>query len=167
MPPRPPQEEDTCSATGSALAAGDPLFYELKRGPFSLLFLVDDRTLVFLPEDFGGGVTHLALLGQLLQKKNSGPLAEAVAAAGTHTVAAGIHLPPIFRAFERETPRELAPYAALFAARTGIVTGDLTKSAKLTLTLSFDDAAAARAPARCWKKGSRRSRRRRHRRSRR
>ena len=55
-------------------------------------------------------------------------------------------------------PRNWPPMRRLFAARTGVVTGDLAKSAKLRLTLSFDDAAAAAAPGRCWKRGSRRSR---------
>ena len=142
---RPPAEDDTCSSTVVAgFAAGEPLFYELQRGPFSLLLLIDERTLVFLPEDFDRGSTHLALLTQLLQRKTTGPLAEAIAAGAAHTIAAGIHLPPLFRAFDRGLPAELAPYAALLPARTGVLTGDLVRSAKLTLTLTFGDAAAAR-----------------------
>jgi hypothetical protein len=141
--PKPPAEDDPCSAV-APVAAGEPLFYELPRGPFNFLFLIDERTLVFLPEGFGHETTQLALLAQLMQKKATGPLAEAIAAGATHTFAAGIHLPPIFRAFDRKLPPELAPYAALLAARTAVVTGDLAKGAKLTLTLSFDDAAVAR-----------------------
>jgi uncharacterized protein DUF1559 len=143
IPPKePPKDEDPCAATGAAV--GEPLFYELRQSPFGLLFLIDDRTLAFLPHAFGEGTMHLALLAQLMQKKATGPLSEAIASAGTHTFAAGIHLSPMFRAFEREMPRDLMPYAALLAARTGVVTGNLDKSAKLTLTLSFDDAAAAK-----------------------
>ena len=107
-PPKPP-EEGECSATAETSEAGDPLFYELRRGPFSLLFLIDDHTLVFLPEDFGSGTTHLALLGQLLQKKSTGPLADAIAAAGGHTIAAGIHLPPILRGSSTRRPRNWPP----------------------------------------------------------
>ena len=51
-----------------AAAVDDPLFYELRRGPFGLMFLVDDRTLVFLPEHFGQGLGHLTLLAQLMRK---------------------------------------------------------------------------------------------------
>jgi hypothetical protein len=138
-------DEDTCGVTVAAgNGPGDPLFYELPRGPFALLFLVDDRTLVFLPEDYGHGTLHLALLGQLMQKKPTGPLADAIAAGGRHTLAAGVHLPPLFREFDRRMPPELTPYAALTAARTGVLTGDLAKTAKFTLTLTFDDAAAAK-----------------------
>ena len=108
------------------------------------MFLVDDRTLVFLPEHFGQGLGHLTLLAQLMRKEKNGPLADAIAAAGGHTFAAGAHLTPLFRAFGDHLPQELAPYAALLAARTGVITGNLDKSAKFTLTLTFDDAAAAR-----------------------
>jgi Protein of unknown function (DUF1559) len=152
-PPVPPAEkdeaEDACSATAAAAVPGDPLFYELPRGPFGLLFLVDDRTLVFLPTGFDSEVTQLALLSQLMQKKATGPLADAIAAGAGHTLAGGIYLPPLFRefaagGFEKKLPPELAPYVALTAARTGLITGDLGKTAKLTLTLTFDDAAAAK-----------------------
>jgi hypothetical protein len=79
-----------------------------------------------------------------MQKKSTGPLAEAIATAGNHTLAAGVHLPPLFREFDRGLPPEFAPYAALFATRTAVVSGDLNKTAKLTVRLSFDDATAAR-----------------------
>ena len=100
---------------------------------------------MFLPTISGTAQTHLTLLAQLMQKKATGPLAEALAAASGHTLAAGVYLPPLFREFDRKLPPELAPYAALTAARTGVLTGDLGKTAKFTLTLTFDDAAAARA----------------------
>ena len=67
--------------------------------------------------------------------------------------AAGAHLTPLFREFGDHLPQELAPYAALLAARTGVITGNLDKSAKFTLTLTFEDAAAARARVRCWRRG--------------
>ena len=142
---KPPAEDDPCSTTAVAfIAAEEPLFYELQRGPFSLLFLIDERTLVFLADRPGADTAQLALLAQLLQKKQSGPLADALTTAGTHTLAAGVYLPPIFRQFDRRLPPELAPYAALLAARTGVVTANLAKNAKTTLTLTFEDAAAAR-----------------------
>jgi hypothetical protein len=83
----------------------------------------------------------------MIQKKQTGPLAEAIATAGNHTLAAGLYLPPLFREFDRHMPRELAPYAALAAAKVGTITGDLGKTAKFTLKLSFEEAAAARRAA--------------------
>src|SRR5262249_40515996 len=132
-----------CIATAAA-APGDPLFFTLPRGAFALLFLIDERTLVFLGDDFERGLTHLTLLAQLMQKKTTGPLAEAISTGGNHTLAAGVHLSPILRDLDGGVPPKLAPYAALFAARTVTVTGDLTKTARLTLRVTFDDAAAAR-----------------------
>lgn len=145
--PKPPAEDDACTVNVVADVVDEPLFYQLQRGPFGLLFLVDERSLVFLPEDFGHGKAHLALLAQMMRKQTSGPLAEAIAAAGAHTFAAGAHLTPIFRAMEHVTLPDWTPYSALLSARTAVITGDLDKSARLTLTLAFDDAAAARRAA--------------------
>lgn len=142
--PKPPAEEDACSMNVAAEVLDEPLFYQLQRGSFGLLFLVDERTLVFLPEDFGHGSSHLALLAQLIRKQTAGPLAEAIAAAGAHTFAAGAHLTPLFRAMDNLTVASLAPYSALLSARTAVITGNLDKSAKFTLTLTFEDATAAR-----------------------
>jgi hypothetical protein len=141
--PKPP-EEDEVFVPISVRLIDEPLFYEIRRGPFGLVFLADERTIVFLPRDFAHGPAHLALLGQLMRKQAAGPLAEVIATAGGHTFAAGAHMKPLFRWFDRFLPPELAPYAALLASRTAVITGNLDKSAKLSLTLNFDDAAAAR-----------------------
>lgn len=141
------QGQDEATFPISTTVPGEPLFYALNGGPFELLFLVDDHTVVFLPGGRDTEFAVMALLSQLMQKKGTGPLAEAIATAGNHTLAGGIYLPPLFREFERGMPRELAPYAALTAARTAVITGDLGKSAKLSLKLAFDDAAAARRAA--------------------
>jgi hypothetical protein len=147
-PPPPPGKEDGDGLTPiSATLPGEPLFYELPRGPFELLILADDRTLVFLPDTPHREFVVLALVAQLVQKKPGGPLAGAVAEAGTHTLAAGLYLPPLLRGFDRGMPPELAPYTALAAAKVATVTADLGKTAKVTLTLSFEDAAAARRGA--------------------
>jgi len=141
---KPPAKEDAGTVNIVAEMVDEPLFYQLERGPFGVLFLVDERTLVFLPEDFGHGKAHLALLAQLMRKQSAGPLAEAIAGAGAHTLAAGSHLTPMVRAMDPGIAPDLAPYAALLAARTAVITGDLDKAAKLNLTLTFDDASAAR-----------------------
>ncbi|HVL12112.1 MAG TPA: DUF1559 domain-containing protein [Gemmata sp.] len=137
----------------AAAAPAEPLFYEIRGSGFDLLFLVDERTLVFLSGGFGGDSTLLSLFAQLMQKRQTGPLADAIAAAGDHTLAGGVMLTPLFREFERGMPRELAPYAALTAARTGTVVGDLGKSAKFTVKLAFDDAAAARRAGPVFEEG--------------
>lgn len=159
LPKPPANEKDAPDEEGptfpiSATVPGDPLFYELDGGPFDLLFLVDERTLVFLPEG-ANEFTVAALLGQMMQKKPTGPLADAVAAGGAHTLAAGLHLAPLFRGFDRRLPPEFAPFAALAAAKVGTITGDLGKTAKFTLRLAFDDVAAARRAAPVLEEGLR------------
>lgn len=121
----------------------DPPFYFLDGGPFAALFLVDERTLVFLPSG-GSETAALSLLGASLKKGATGPLTEALNAANAHTVAAGVYLPPMLRQAEQRVEPELVPYTALLPARTAVVTGDLDKNAKLSLTLKFEDATAAK-----------------------
>jgi hypothetical protein len=148
-PPPPPGEkpnDDSCAPAADG-GPSDPLFYALDRGAFEALFLIDDRTLVFLPGGSEGEFANMALLAATLKKNATGPLAEAITTAGKHTFAAGVHLTPLFREFDRRKPAELVPYTALLAARTAVFTGDLDKSAKLTLTLTFDDATAAKRAA--------------------
>jgi hypothetical protein len=143
--PPPPKEDDACgSADGGP---SDPLFYAPDRSPFAALFLIDDRTLVLLPGGHNAEFAGMALLAATLKKNASGPLADAIAEAGKHTLAAGVGLAPVFQMIDRRTPPELVPYTALFAARTAVLTGSLDKGAKLTLTLKFGDAAAAKRAA--------------------
>jgi hypothetical protein len=132
----------TYISTTTQVDTDAPLFYSLNQLPFSILFLLDERTLVFLPPTMDAGL--VTLVGQLLQKKPTGPLADAISTGGKHTLAAGVHLSPLLRQWDQRLDPELAPYSALLAARTAVVTGDLAQSAKLTLSLTFDDAAAAR-----------------------
>jgi hypothetical protein len=132
---------------------GEPLFYRLGEWPFQALLTLDDRTLVFLPGGPGGDATVISLCAKLMQKKPTGPLADALAARGGHTFAAGLSLAPMFREVDRARPPEGAPYAALTAAKIAALTGDLGKTARLTLTLDFDDAAAAKRAAPELEKG--------------
>ncbi len=148
-------DDDANTVPIVAAAPADPLFYELHNRPFEVLLLVDDRTMVFLPGGHRSEFTVMALLTQLMQKKTTGPLAEAIVAAGGHTVAAGVYLPPLFREFDRRMPPELAPYAALTAAKVATITGDLGKTAKVSLKLTFDDAAAAKRAAPVLEEGLR------------
>ncbi len=125
---------------------GDPLFYVLERGPFEALVIGDDRTLVFLPASADGDST-MAFLSATLKKNAAGPLADAIASASKHTLAAGVHLPPLLRDSGRRVLPERVPHTALLAARTAVVTADLGKPAAMKLTLAVDDAAAARRAA--------------------
>jgi hypothetical protein len=147
--PPPPKHDDSCGGGSADGGPGDPLFYAIERGPFEVLFLIDDRTLVFLANDSDRDFAHLALLAATLKKSASGPLADAIRAAGQHTLAAGVHLTPVFREIDRhrKPPPELVPYTALLAARTAVLTGDLGKSARFELVLTFDDATAAKRAA--------------------
>jgi hypothetical protein len=150
QPARPPAlAPEHLDENSSGAGPGDPLFYTLDRGTFAALFLIDGRTLVLLPGGRDGEMANMALLAAMFKKNASGPLAASVATAGRHTFAAGASLAPVFREIDRGrgVPRELVPYTALFAARTAVLAGDLDKSARLVLNLSFEDAAAARRAA--------------------
>lgn len=140
-----PEDETLCAAQVDEVA--DPLFYALERGPFAALFLVDEHTLVFLPGRRDAELTAMTLLAASLKKNATGPLADAIATASKHTLAAGVHLSPLFRDFDRRAEPELVPYTALLAARTATLTGDLEKSAKFALALKFEDATAAKRAA--------------------
>ncbi|MDY3554580.1 DUF1559 domain-containing protein [Gemmata sp. JC717] len=125
----------------------EPLFHRLDRGPFATLLLTDERTLVFLPGRGAADVTVLTFLSAHLKKGAKGPLTDALAAAGTHTFAACVYLPPLFREFDGRIEPELAPYTALLGTRTAVLAGDLSQGAKLSLALTFDDATAAKRAA--------------------
>ena len=144
LPPPDKQEDGQCGSSDPTVS--DPLFYALDRGAFEALFLIDDRTLVFLPGGPDSNFAAMALTAAALKKNATGPLADAIAAAGKYTFAAAAHLTPLFREIDRDrrTPAELVPYTALFAARTAVLTGVIDKPARLDLTLAFDDAAAAK-----------------------
>jgi hypothetical protein len=148
-PPPPVEKNDDPCGGSSDGGPTDPLFYALNQGPFDALFLIDEHTLVFLPGGPDGEFATMALLAGTLKKNATGPLADALASAGRHTFAAGLHLTPLFREFDRDrkVPPELVPYTALFAARTAVLIGGLDKDATFELALAFDDAAAARRAA--------------------
>lgn len=140
-------DEDEVFCSAQLDEGADPLFYALDRGPFSVLLLIDERTLVFMPGRRDADLTAMTLLAASLKKGNTGPLADALATAGKHTLAAGVYLPPLLRHFDRRIEPELVPYTALLATRTATLTGDLDKSAKFALTLKYEDATAAKRAA--------------------
>jgi hypothetical protein len=122
-----------------------PDLYFMERKPFPAVFLLDDRTLVFLPDTERGGLsTHFGLVGQLLRRKTDGPLAEALADAGKHTAAAGVRLAQVESLFRDDFPRELVPFRSLLRARVAAISADVGARATVTARLTFADPAQAR-----------------------
>jgi Protein of unknown function (DUF1559) len=144
--PRSDAKEDRPAAADPAQADG-PDLYELEHGKYAALYLVDERTLMFLPSpDADGGAGLLNLVGQLLRRRADGPLAEALAAADKHTLVAAVRLSQVeglFRGHE-EFPRELVPFRSLLRARVVMFTADVAVKATVTARLTFADAAGAR-----------------------
>jgi hypothetical protein len=150
MPPPPVVKPEDGACGGSPDSGpGEPLYYAISHRPFGALLLIDERTFVLLPGGPENESVNLALLAALMKKTATGPLADAIAAAGKHTFAAGVNFSSVVRGLDldRRTPPGLVPYVALFAARTAVLTADLDKSAAVAFALSFDDAAAARRAA--------------------
>jgi hypothetical protein len=137
-PPRPAPaapEKETAS----------PDLYVLGDRPFRAVFLLDDRNLVFMPSPERGGLgTYFGLVGQLLRRKADGPLAEALADAGKHSIAAAVRLNQVEALFRDNFPREMVPFRSLLRAQVVAITADLGAKATVTGRLTFADAAQAR-----------------------
>jgi hypothetical protein len=119
-------------------------------GPFRWVALVDDRTLLFVPERFedGGAV---ALLAQLVARKADGPLAPALLAAQVHDVAAGVNVRAlgglVAELANERARKELAPYQALLRARAAALVADFDRAAKVRFVMNFADADEAKRAA--------------------
>ncbi|HKB05682.1 MAG TPA: DUF1559 domain-containing protein [Gemmataceae bacterium] len=143
--PRADPKDERPVAADPAPADG-PDLYELD-GKYTALFVVDERTLLFLPSpDAHGGAELLNLVGQLLRRRADGPLSEALAAADKHTLVAAVRLSQVEGLFSghEEFPRELVPFRSLLRARTVMVAADVAAKATVTARLTFADAAGAR-----------------------
>jgi hypothetical protein len=128
-------------------APGDgPELYFRGHGPYATVFLVDNRTLLHIPGPDQGPEAMPSLLGQLLRRKADGPLAEALAEAGKHTIVAGLRVRPLEEVvrLEGDLPRELMPFRSLLKAKTVMVTADIAAKTTVTAKLTFADAAMAR-----------------------
>ncbi len=151
-PPIPDKKEpdkkdpDPCGAGDDKPTAdaqpGDDLFFLPNHRPFEGLCLVDDRTLLFLPLEERGGAGAALVITHLLKKKANGPLTSALNESAKHTFVAAAKVPS-FEAFGG-LPAELVPFRALTKAKVVAMTADVGATAKLTATLTFPDAAAAR-----------------------
>ncbi|MBA4062404.1 MAG: hypothetical protein C0501_01610 [Isosphaera sp.] len=124
-------------------------------GPFGWVALVDDRTLLFvperLPEDAGP-----ALLAQLVGRKGDGPLAQALLAAQVHDLTVGVDVRALAGEFADRgagADRRLAPYLPLLRARSAAVVADFDKTARVRFVMNFPDADAARKAAPALEEG--------------
>ena len=147
LPTRSRRERRRSVCPGRGRRAERPALLRADRGAFEALFLVDDRTLVFLPGGSEGEFANWRFWPRRSRRTRPARSPTRSPPPGSTPSRPGVHLTPLFREFDRRMPPELVPYTALLAARTGVLTGDLDKSAKLTLTLTFDDAAAAKRAA--------------------
>lgn len=118
-------------------------------GRFGWIVLVDDRTLLFLPDtlrDAGGA----ALVAQLITRKPDGPLAPALLEAQLHDFTAALDVRG-FGEMLAEVPdgprRDFAPFLVLLGAKTATLTADFDKTAKIKLVMTFPDAATAKKAA--------------------
>ncbi|MBN9119253.1 MAG: DUF1559 domain-containing protein [Planctomycetes bacterium] len=114
---------------------------------YPVVVLVDDRTLVFLPDARDNGLPLAGLVGQLIAKKPDGPLATALADAEKHDLAFALDVRPVAALFDLNRDRDAAPYLALWKARTLTFAADFDKTARGSLKLAFADAADAKRAA--------------------
>jgi hypothetical protein len=146
--PAPPVGGDPPAPDKDSARAAGPELYFLDDHPFAALFLLDDRTLVFLPSaDRGGLGTYFALVGQLLRRKADGALADALAEADKHTLVAAARVSQVEGLFRDEFPRDLVPFRSLLKTRVAVLTVDAGAKTTVTARLSFADAVQARRAA--------------------
>lgn len=131
--------------SGSAVKTRNP--------DWPIVVLVDDRTLLFLPDAHHGEGSLAPLVGQLVAKKADGALATALADAEKHDFALAIDTRSLAAQIGLDRDREFAPYSALFKARTVTFAADFDKTARGALKLSFADDADARRAAPVLKEG--------------
>ena len=112
-----------------------------------IVVVLDDRTIAIVqslrrPEDLAGFLADLKA-GKPAQE---GPLAEALALAGQHTLVIGVDFAPVRKALEGvgEVPAEFKPLAALVQAERGLLTFDFGDKVSAAATLTFADADAAK-----------------------
>jgi hypothetical protein len=124
---------------------GPDLFFRDHR-TYAGVFLLDNRTLLLVPASDRGPEPLLTFIGQLLRRKADGPLADAIAEAGKHTIVAAARVQPIdeLLRLEGNFPRELVPFRSLLKAKTAVVTADVAARTTVTAKLTFADAAMAR-----------------------
>ena len=112
------------------------------------IIFADDRTLIFGPyigpEDVHVS-DYLKVLGGTTPKVSEGPLAEALALAGKHTVVAAIDFSPVRKALADgpALPAEFEPLAAMAQAERGLFTFDFGPIGSAAAKITFFDGATA------------------------
>ncbi|HEY8506628.1 MAG TPA: DUF1559 domain-containing protein [Gemmataceae bacterium] len=116
-------------------------------GRDTVLYTVDDRTLVFLPDaDQANADTLLAYVGLTLAPAREGNLSEALKAAesGKHLLVAGVNVAKLEPVVPKDLPLTFLPARALLRARSLTVTVDLGDELVLNADLRFPDAESAK-----------------------
>jgi Protein of unknown function (DUF1559) len=140
----PPRSTPAAPAAADKDALGPDLYF-IENTPFPSVFLLDERTLVFLPNpDRGGMTTYFNLIGQLLRKRADGPLADALTEASKHTIVASARVGQLETLFHDDFPRELVPFRSLLRAQSVTLTADVGAKTLVTAKFAFADAAQAR-----------------------
>ncbi|VTU02032.1 Protein containing DUF1559 OS=Rhodopirellula maiorica SM1 GN=RMSM_02894 PE=4 SV=1: SBP_bac_10 [Gemmataceae bacterium] len=116
-------------------------------GPFRYVALVGEHSLLFFPRE--PGPAAVALAAQVMGRKADGPLAAALSAAANHDAAFGLDVNTVAAELARPDQKDAPPppFAAMLKARAATFTADFDRTARGQLTLTFPDAAAAKAAA--------------------
>jgi len=134
-------------AAEDASSDGPDLFFR-KNSVYSAIYLLDNRTILLMPMARDHSAGMLSFIGQLLRRKSDGPLADALAEAGKHTIVAAARVRPIQDWLQMEGrgefPREMVPYRSLMKAQTVVVTANVAAKTTVTAKLTFADAATAK-----------------------
>ncbi len=112
------------------------------------LIFVNDRTVIVGADlrQLESITTFLKVLGGVTAKVGEGPLADALAVAGKHTIVVGADFAPVRKALEAagEVPAEYKPLASMVQAERGLVMFDVGQTVKATAKLTFFDADTAK-----------------------
>ncbi len=120
-------------------------FAKLENRPLDWVVLVDERTLLFLPRTYNEDAGP-ALIGQLIARKDNGPLAAALLDAQIHDFTLGMDVrgfSEMIRLDDRPN-KKLTPFLTLFKAKTITITADFDRTAKIRVSLAFPDADSAK-----------------------
>lgn len=146
-PPGKPEVKGRVESAGDDAPGDGPDLFFRENSVYSAIYLLDNRTILLIPMALDHPASLLRFIGQLLRRKSDGPLAEALAEAGKHTIVAAARVRPIQDLLQMEGrgefPREIVPYRSLLKAQTAMVTLDVAAKATLTAKLTFADAVTA------------------------
>jgi hypothetical protein len=119
-------------------------------GMFRWVVFVDERTLLYLPQDGDDKPLSPNLLAHFISRKADGPLAAAIAAAQTHDVTVGVDMRGV-EAFaeliQAHRNKEVVPFLSLLKARTVTFTADIERTARGQFIMAFADVETARRAA--------------------